>query len=113
MHHVERALLKLASQLDAYDEASLMALWDKYQAAVQDFQPTKRWQEAVIVLGMIQSVRFKNQLFNHHLSEQVRSGEPVGSHPQSPLDLLDSGPLGGNGLKERGKIIPFRSPQND
>jgi hypothetical protein len=106
---VEKALLKLAGQLDAYDEASLMALWDKYQAAVQDFQPTRRWQEAVLVLGMIQAVRFKNQLFNHHFAEQVRTGPA----PEAPNLPERSGPFPGNGFKERGKLIPFRPSQDD
>jgi hypothetical protein len=110
--HVEKALLKLASQLDSYDEASLMGLWDKYQAAVQDFQPTRRWQEAVLVLGMIQSVRFKNQLFNHHLAEQARSDPQEVEQPAHPIGL-ESGPFSGHGLKERGKVIPFRPPQDD
>ena len=63
---MERMLQKLAQQLNAYDEASLMSLWDRYAAVVDRFEPTKRWEEASLVLCLIQAVRWKNQLFNHH-----------------------------------------------
>ena len=46
---MEQLLLKLARQLDAMDEASLMSLWDKYAQTVQRFEPSERWQEAVLV----------------------------------------------------------------
>ena len=60
---MEQLLLKLARQLDAMDEASLMSLWDKYAQTVQRFEPSERWQEAVLVLSFIQAKRWKNQLF--------------------------------------------------
>ena len=49
---MEQVLLKLARQLRAFDEASLMALWDKYAEAVSRFEPSQRWEEAVLVLAM-------------------------------------------------------------
>ncbi len=67
--YMEKALLKLAKQLNAYDEASLVELWNKYEAEVADFQPTRKWEEAAVVFGMIQAVRLKNQLFNYHWAE--------------------------------------------
>ncbi len=69
---MELLLLKLARQLDALDEASLMALWDNYAEKVHRFEPTKRWEEAALVFSFIQAKRWKNQLFNHHWSSQVR-----------------------------------------
>ncbi len=48
---MERMLQKLAQQLNAYDEASLMSLWDRYAAVVDRFEPTKRWEEAALVLS--------------------------------------------------------------
>lgn len=65
---MERMLQKMARQLNAYDEASLIALWDKYATAVERFEPTRRWEEAAIVFSLIQAVRLKNQLFNQHLA---------------------------------------------
>ncbi|CCO25083.1 hypothetical protein [Maridesulfovibrio hydrothermalis] len=67
--YMEKALLKLAKQLNAYDEASLMDLWSKYEAEVANFQPTRKWEEATIVFGMIQAVKLKNQLFNYNWAE--------------------------------------------
>lgn len=76
---MERALEKLARQLMAFDEASLNSLWEKYAAIVQHFEPTKRWEEACVIFGLIQAVRFKNQLFNYHWKQS-----------SSPVDLTDS-----------------------
>jgi len=67
---LEKVLLKMAKQLAAYDEASLMALWDKYAEAVKQFEPTKRWEETALVFCLIQAVRLKNQLFNEHWASQ-------------------------------------------
>jgi len=66
---VEKVLLKLAGQLSAFDEASIMSLWEKYAQQVSNFEPSKRWEESVLIFGMIQAMRFKNQLFNYHWSE--------------------------------------------
>lgn len=65
---MERMLQKMAGQLNAYDEASLIALWDKYATIVERFEPTKRWEEAAIIFSLIQAVRLKNQLFNQNLA---------------------------------------------
>ena len=62
---MEQLLIKMARQLDALDEASLLALWDKYAVIVSHFEPTKRWEEAALVFSFIQAKRWKNQLFNH------------------------------------------------
>lgn len=64
--HMEKALLKIARQINAFDEASLMNLWEKYADRASHFEPTKRWEEAVVVLNIIQSTRMKNQLFNYN-----------------------------------------------
>lgn len=62
-------LLKMAAQLNAFDEASLMVLWEKMAEEVENFEPTKRWEEHAIALGMIQSLHMKNQLFNYQLAK--------------------------------------------
>lgn len=74
--YLEKAITKLARQLNAYDEASLMSLWEKYAEQVRRFEPTKRWEESVLVFNMIQSMRLKNQLFNYNWS-QSREPDPV------------------------------------
>lgn len=65
---MQRVLEKIAKQLNAYDEASLMQLWHQYALRVNDFEPTKRWEEAAVALCLIQAIRWKNQLFNYHLA---------------------------------------------
>ncbi|AMK11167.1 hypothetical protein [Pseudodesulfovibrio indicus] len=74
--YMEKALLKLARQINAYDEASLMSLWEKYAEKVRHFEPTKRWEEAVLVFNLIQSTRLKNQLFNYNWAQSRQPGEP-------------------------------------
>ena len=68
---MEQLLIKMARQLDALDEASLLALWDKYAVIVSHFEPTKRWEEAALVFSFIQAKRWKNQLFNYSWSAQA------------------------------------------
>ena len=76
--YMEKALLKLARQINAYDEASLMSLWEKYAEKVRNFEPTKRWEESVLVFNLIQSTRFKNQLFNFNWAQSRLPDDPPG-----------------------------------
>lgn len=76
---MERMLLKMAHQLNAYDEASLMSLWNKYAEIVDRFESSKRWEEAALVFSLIQAVRWKNQLFNLRLAESTRPDGQSGS----------------------------------
>ncbi len=69
---MEKVLIRLARQLNAYDEASLMALWERYATIVQQFEPTKRWEESTLVFGLIQALRWKNQLFNYNWALETR-----------------------------------------
>ena len=69
---MEKLLARLAHQLDALDEASLMSLWSKYAALVSTFEPTKRWEENALIFSLIQAKRWKNQLFNYNWSRQSR-----------------------------------------
>lgn len=122
--YIEKALLKLARQLNAYDEASLSDLWNKYETIVSNFEPTRQWEEAAVVFGMIQSIRLKNQLFNLHWS---RSNAPdnLVSRPlpgSSEDDLFsarreqdkgsESGPDDGGSGGKRSKVLRFR-PRDD
>lgn len=119
---MEKVLQKLARQLNAYDEASLMSLWDKYAALVNRFEPTKRWEEAAIVLGFIQTLRWKNQLFNYHWAEESRPAEDGKPRPAQPgiIESIlgddfdesakeqESGPA-----KQRSKVLRFRPREGD
>lgn len=107
---MEQLLLKLARQLDAMDEASLMSLWDKYAQTVQHFEPSERWQEAVLVLSFIQAKRWKNQLFNAKWAARTReTGDvPTGLPPHAAFSLEkpdagDDAPRAGR----RAKVLEF------
>lgn len=91
---MERALHKLAKQLRGLDEASLMSLWPKYAEAVKSFEPSQKWEDDVLVLCLIQAVRFKNQLFNYHWAD-VEGGEQPGL--PGPLISGKAGGRSGNG----------------
>lgn len=110
---MEQLLIKMARQLDALDEASLLALWEKYAMLTSHFEPTKRWEEAALVFSFIQAKRWKNQLFNYSWSSQVRpdAGEipaPGGAVPEfsgaaaEPSDKPAARPA------HKAVIIPFR-----
>ena len=113
-------LEKLAKQLIALDEATLMSLWDEYYAKVQRFEPTKKWEEAVLVLAMIQSVRWKNQLFNVKWNQQRspggqedRNGAEGRNGPANAPDEAGQEEPDGAGSREKGRIIPFRPAGDD
>ncbi len=105
---MEQVLIKMARQLDALDEASLLALWEKYAVIASHFEPTKRWEEAALVLSFIQAKRWKNQLFNYSWSSQVRPGadEP----PFLEMEQPEAAPRLPENEKPRRKaaVIPFR-----
>jgi len=105
---VEQVLLKLARQLRAFDEASLMALWDKYAEAVARFEPSQRWEEAVLVLAMIQGMRFKNQLFNHYWAEGRLPGEDNAPLPDVAPSITPTPAEHNADRPHRGKVLAFR-----
>lgn len=120
--YMEKALLKLAGQIVAYDEASLMDLWEKYAEEVRQFEPTRRWEESALVFGVIQAVRMKNQLFNYnlHASRQPGAGPAPGmdlmglTAPQQQRTPAKSGPRAGRasgarqGKPKAGKLLVLR-----
>ncbi len=131
---MERILEKMVRQLNAYDEASLMSLWDKYAGIVANFEPTKRWEEAALIFGVIQAVRWKNGLFNYHWAQSARpdeddrplagpgfslgfqSPQPASAHDAGPDQQPNSGNVGPstrNGGKEGGKVLRFRPRKGD
>ncbi|EFI34541.1 conserved hypothetical protein [Desulfonatronospira thiodismutans ASO3-1] len=99
---MEKVLKKLADELNSLDEASLISLWDKYYERVQNFSPSREWEEDILILSMIQSVRWKNQLFNQCLSQQ--SGIP--SKHEEKKDSLR--PVRRDKVKKSAKVLSFK-----
>ncbi len=123
---MERMLQKIAKQLCSFDEASLMELWERYARKVARFEPSREWEEATIILSLIQAMRWKNQLFNHHWSESLKANPqplpddqlPVFSlHPRKDDDLqAGTAPdptAAGVDRQERGKVLSFRPIKDD
>lgn len=100
---MEQLLVKIARQLDALDEASLMSLWEKYANIVTQFEPTKRWEEATLIFSLIQAKRMKNQLFNYNWAIQVRP--TISRHDVSIPFTLEAKKT--NGEAKRAKILSF------
>ncbi len=85
---MDELLKQMAKKLDSLDEESLLGLWEKYARIVDNFEPTERWQEAVLVLSFIQAKLWKNQLFNYHWSaRQKLHGRKGGLAPVFMLNL--------------------------
>jgi uncharacterized GH25 family protein len=106
--NLEAMLHKMARQLASMDEASLMALWDTYHSRVKQFEPTHSWEEACIVFGLIQAVRWKNQLFNNQWSEQKEAGLKNGQEQERQTEesaKMSESDAGSSA--DRGKVIQF------
>ena len=126
---MERALQKMANQLNQYDSASLSSLWERYAHLVSRFEPTKRWEESALVFCMIQAVHWKNQLFNsgviagqqraeqdkaaeRDLKEKLKSHFPPQSKrpPEEGAAKNKGGKASGGGgeQKQRRKVLAFQ-----
>lgn len=97
---MENVLKKLADQLNSLDEASLISLWDKYYEKVQKFTPSREWEEDILILSLIQSVRWKNQLFNHCLALQNQEKPVKEDESVRPARRDKAG--------KTGKVLDFR-----
>jgi len=119
---MERALRKLAAQLNGYDEASLMDLWEKYATKTEVFEPSREWEEATLIFSLIQAVRWKNQLFNHHWAESEQ-GHVRDLPPQAAFDMvkrgenkdaqLNVGSGDTNAAPKLAKVLAFRPRKSD
>lgn len=105
---MEKVLIKLADQLSAFDEASLTSLWDKYEEMAGEFQPTKKWEQAVLVLGLIQVVRWKNHLFNQQWAAQQEPNKNLAA-PALPTPASGKKPR----QSKPAKVLPFRTLKNE
>lgn len=106
---MEQLLQKMARQLDSIDEASLMALWEKYAGIVARFEPTKRWEESALIFAFIQAKRWKNQAFNYNWSLQKSPDESV-APPSFSLERTKEGPLA---EKKRASVLRFHSRKDE
>lgn len=113
--YLEKALLKVARQLNAFDEASLMSLWERYADKVRRFEPTKKWEEAALVFSIIQGMRMKNQLFNYHWAQSRQPDESLpdfdfagltSPEPEGEVEALE--PEVGQGKTKRGKLLELK-----
>ena len=114
---MEKMLHRIASQLGSYDEASLLSLWDKYHQDVKTFQPTQEWEESVLILCLLQAVRWKNQLFNSKWMEQRSAdqepGEGMDRHGAQQVEESEIGEQSEEGSGSRGRVIAFPSNNNE
>ncbi len=69
---LDSSLDKLAQQILSLDEASLTSLWKKYKKQMENFEPSKEWEKAVIIFFIINAVRAKNQIFNEQIMHQQK-----------------------------------------
>lgn len=110
---MEKLLVRLAQQLDALDEASLMSLWSKYATATSRFEPTRRWEEATLIFSLIQAKRWKNQLFNYYWSKQA---QPVGGTADEALNPMPEFELERpeeNPAPSRCRVLEFKPLKED
>lgn len=69
---MEKALERLAEQILAFDEASLVNLREKYRVRMENFDGTKEWEKSVIIYCLINAVCLKNTLFNENVLKRSR-----------------------------------------
>ncbi len=106
---MEQILIKLAKQLDALDEASLMSLWDKYSRVAAQFEPSKRWEESVLVLSLIQAKKWKNQLFNQQWAAQRRPDKDFDLSVSKKFSIEPEQTSSSDGkVIKKAKTLPFK-----
>jgi hypothetical protein len=85
---LESALDKLAESILGLDEASLTALCEKYKHRMEQFEPTKAWEKAVIIFFIINAVRAKNHIFNEQIIKHRESGPEKRAKGKPALHLV-------------------------
>ena len=81
---LESSLDKMAQQILSLDEASLASLWGKYKTRMENFEPSKDWEKAVIIFFIINAVRAKNQIFNEQLIQKQESRPEITPKKKGP-----------------------------
>lgn len=85
---LDKALDQLVEKILSLDESSLTDLLPKYKKLMDNFEPTREWEKAVIIFFLINSVRVKNTLFNENVL-QKQNGKPV-KKKTNPFKLIKS-----------------------
>lgn len=75
MGSIEDALTRIAEKILALDEASLVALLDKYRHRMEHFDVSREWERSVIIFFIINAVRAKNQIFNEQILKRAEKKE--------------------------------------
>ena len=73
------------------------------------FEPSGRWEEAALVLCLIQSVHWKNQLYNAELAAGARRGK--GEEHNLHLSMADLTSAAMDGLRQEAKNAQNRNEQ--
>jgi hypothetical protein len=81
---LESSLEKVAQQILSLDEASLVSLWAKYKNRMENFEPSREWEKAVIIFFIINAVRAKNQIFNEQILQKQKSNPETRPKKKKP-----------------------------
>jgi hypothetical protein len=85
---IESALNRLAERILSLDEASLSSLLEKYKARMEQFEPSKEWEKAVIIFFIINAVRAKNHIFNEQILRQRETAPEKKTKRRPDLHLV-------------------------
>lgn len=83
---LDKTLTQIAEHILGLDEASLTELLPYYKKIMDNFEPTKEWETAVIIFFLINSVRVKNTLFNENVMKE--NSPKSAKEKTNPLKLV-------------------------
>lgn len=110
---MEKVLQKIAHQINELDEGELKQYWNKYLKRMQDFDASPEWEEACIILSLIQAVSGKNLMFRSRLAELDAEISDESTHKKSLIwrssapDSEDSFPY--NKPRRRAVVLNFKA----
>ncbi len=67
---INKTVEDLAAAILSLDEQDLTAQLAHYKKIMEDFQPTKEWEKAVIAFFLINGVRIKNNLLQAQIQKK-------------------------------------------
>ncbi|MDR2443639.1 MAG: hypothetical protein LBE31_08985 [Deltaproteobacteria bacterium] len=76
---IEELLQEIARRILALDEETLISLVPTYRKRMDNFEPTREWEESVIIYFLINGYRVKNAQFNEkikHYIEELKKKDP-------------------------------------
>ena len=82
MNKLEESLSKIAETISGMDEASLIALWEKYKNKAHNFSPSPEWEKSFIIFSIINLIRAKNSVFNEQILKLNSAKKPAFSRPE-------------------------------